>query len=123
MENISYEQIQTFMVVLVAICGFALLVVNLIKGFRDLKKPENDRNDDFQRMLANDKARLDAHDRQLDHIAKRVDDVEHSTSEQGKDIRELMNGVMALLEHELHNGNADEMDGASKSLKRRLIER
>lgn len=121
--DITYEQLRATVIVLLALCGAALTVVNLIKGIRDLRKPNEEHVNDVHKMLANDKSRLDAHDRQLEHIAKRIDGVEHSTSEQGKDIRELMNGVMALLEHELHNGNSDEMDGASKSIKRRLIER
>ena len=37
--------------------------------------------------------------------------------------RELCFGVQALLNHELHNGNADEMARASENINKWLVER
>ena len=54
------------------------------------------------KMLDNDKRRLDDHDEQL--------------ADMKKGIMVLCAGVQGLLEHELHNGNANEMESASKDI-------
>ncbi len=54
------------------------------------------------KMLDNDKRRLDEHDRQINDIRR------------GQ--MAMCRGVQALLEHELHNGNSDEMEGASQEI-------
>lgn len=62
----------------------------------------NQRLNDHAKMLDNDKRRLDDHEAQLADIKKGL----------------MANcaGVQALLEHELHNGNATDMESASKDI-------
>ena len=59
--------------------------------------------------LDNDKRRLDKH-------AQDIDDLREGQ-------RNLCFGVQALLEHALHNGNADEMKAASDNIKKWLVGR
>lgn len=55
------------------------------------------------RMLDNDKRALDRHEKEIDRLRECTG--------------YLCAGVDALLEHELHNGNADQMEQASVDLK------
>lgn len=61
------------------------------------------------KMLGNDKLRLDEHERQINDIRR------------GQ--MAMCRGVQALLEHELHNGNSDEMEGASQEISAWLHDR
>ena len=68
------------------------------------------------KKLANDKALLDAHTRQIAAMEKRQDSMENGMKAQCR-------GVLALLNHELHNGNADEMEKAQAGMNDYLIEK
>lgn len=71
---------------------------------------------DIDRKFANDKQTLEAHTRQIGEINKRVDSLETGQKAQCR-------GILALLNHELHNGNSDEMEAAKKGMDNYLIER
>lgn len=72
-------------------------------------KALEDRVADHDKKLANDKARLDAHERRLDDIQRGL----------------MANcaGTQALLDHALHDGNSNEMSDASKNIDKWLRER
>ncbi len=98
--------------VLMGVCGMINLVGATIDRLRKLRKPQEDmvgRMDDIKRKLDTDKRRLDAHDAQLDDL--------HTG------LMAVCAGVQALLEHELHNGNTDEMHQASAEISGWLRER
>lgn len=71
---------------------------------------------DIDRKFANDKMLIEAHTRQIGEIGKRVDSLETGQKAQCR-------GILALLNHELHNGNSDEMEAAKKGMDNYLIER
>lgn len=71
---------------------------------------------DIDRKFANDKQTLEAHTRQIGEINKRVDSLETGQKAQCR-------GILALLNHELHNGNSDEMEAAKKGMDNYLIEK
>ena len=71
---------------------------------------------EIDRKLANDKAAIDSHTRQIEGLVNRADG-----SEQG--IKALSRGVLALLNHALHNGNSDELEHAQQTLNDYLIEK
>ena len=71
---------------------------------------------EIDRKLANDKAAIDSHTRQIEGLINRADG-----SEQG--IKALSRGVLALLNHALHNGNSDELEHAQQTLNDYLIEK
>lgn len=64
---------------------------------------------EINRKLGVDKLRLDGHDEKLADLKT--------------GLMAICAGVQALLEHELHNGNADEMTRASKGIDKWLRER
>ena len=62
-------------------------------------------------------------DSNIQNIRVRVESLEHRLSEHDRDLSDLHNGqsamcrgVQALLDHELHNGNEDEMRAASDNI-------
>ena len=71
---------------------------------------------EIDNKLANDKATIASHTRQIEGLATRADG-----SEQG--IKALSRGVLALLNHALHNGNNDELEKAQQGINEYLIEK
>lgn len=71
---------------------------------------------DIDRKFANDKQLLETHTRQIGELNKRVDGLETGQKAQCR-------GILALLNHELHNGNSDEMEEAKKGMDNYLIEK
>lgn len=71
---------------------------------------------EIDRKLSNDKAIIDSHTRQIDALSSRTDG-----SEDG--IKALSRGVLALLNHALHNGNNDELEKAQQGINEYLIQK
>lgn len=71
---------------------------------------------DIERKFSNDKQSIETHTRQIGEINKRVDSLETGQKAQCR-------GILALLNHELHNGNSDEMEEAKKGMDNYLIEK
>ena len=71
---------------------------------------------EIDKKLANDKATLDGHTRQIEALASRTDGNENG-------VKALSRGVLALLNHTLHNGNTDELEHAQQALNDYLIEK
>ncbi len=65
---------------------------------------------EIDRKLNNDKALLDEHTRQIETLENRTDG-----------LKPLARGVLALLNHSLHNGNTDEMEEALRGINDYLI--
>lgn len=84
--------------VLLAIFAAIVTVDKVIDIFKKWRMPTTD----TARKLANDKDRLDGHD-------EAIRDLQEST-------QVLCNGILALLDHELHNGNTDQMQDARDDL-------
>lgn len=134
-EGITPQALWTALYVLVAVCGLIVLwdkVRAVFAGVRErkqAKRPEladeisdkvlkklEPRFADIDRKLSNDKAIIDSHTRQIDALSSRTDG-----SEDG--IKALSRGVLALLNHALHNGNNDELEKAQQTINDYLIEK
>ena len=133
-EGITPGMLWTFLGVLVGLAALYVLYGKVRETYQKNKKmkdPENKLADEISakvmerleprfaeidRKLANDKAAIDGHSRQMEMLAKRAD---------GNDdgIKALSRGVLALLNHELHNGNSDELEHAQQTLNDYLIEK
>lgn len=94
METLTPDQISTTFYVLLTIFGCAITVDKVIDIFKKWRLP----NTDTARKLDVDKRRLDKHDEEIAAL---------------KESNKLQSAaLMALLDHELHNGNADQMQKA-----------
>lgn len=105
MEQFAPSDIWKAFLVIVAICAAIATIAKAVEVIRNFKKPVAN----VENCLANDKRRLDKHDSDIAELKTGVEN--------------LSSGVLALLEHELHNGNSDEMERASAELKQWLIRR
>ena len=91
---ISADQLMNAIGVVLVLFGSMVTVDKVIDIFKKWRSP----NTDTAKKLASDKLRLDTHDREIHAL------------QDGNQV--LCAGVLALLDHELHNGNSDQMQRA-----------
>jgi uncharacterized protein HemX len=133
-EGITPGMIWTFVAVLVGLAALYVLYGKVRETYaknKKLKDPEKKLADEISarvlekleprfaeidKKLANDKATLDGHTRQIEALASRTDGNENG-------VKALSRGVLALLNHTLHNGNTDELEHAQQALNDYLIEK
>lgn len=133
-EGITPGMIWTFVAVLVGLAALYVLYGKVRETYaknKRMKDPEKKLADEISarvlekleprfaeidRKLANDKATLDGHTRQIEALATRT-----NGNEDG--VKALSRGVLALLNHTLHNGNTDELEHAQQALNDYLIEK
>lgn len=132
-EGITPSYLWIFLYVAVGICALIILIDKVADVFRrrkqrkELDKPELAEEiagkvmeklrpdfDEIDRKLKSDNTRLDGHDRDIKTLYDRTD-------QDREGIRALVVGVLALLNHALHNGNTAELDDAQKALNKYLI--
>ncbi len=109
MENITADKLilvlGTILVLLGAYNTFCTTRKNMREEHRRQEQPTNELASsvvDINRKLDTDKRRLDGHEERIGGVRD--------------GLMVTCAGVQALLEHELHNGNADEMTLASKEI-------
>jgi uncharacterized protein (UPF0210 family) len=134
-EGMTPGTLWTFLTVLVGSCALIVLGDKVLTVFRNAqrrkKEPEDKLAEEisakvlekleprFQAIdqkLSNDKATIDSHTRQIESLAKRADGTDTG-------IKAINRGVLALLNHALHNGNTDELENAQKGINDYLIDR
>ena len=98
MEHISPDDLMHAVVVILAI--FAAIVT--IDKVLDIIKKWRTPTTDTAKKLANDKQRLDAHD-------DAIQDLKESN-------QVICSALLALLDHELHNGNPEQMEKARNEM-------
>lgn len=103
------DHIFIFLMVLVAIATLLILTGNAVEAVRKLRRPQEKKEDILERRQSECAKMFDRDFKRLNEHALRIEAVEETT-------RVLCTGMHALLEHELHNGNADEMRQASAAL-------
>lgn len=94
MEGITPDQLMHTVVVLLAVLAAIVAVDKAADVFKKWKRPQKDMNE----MLRTDKQRLDEHEKDI------------AILKEGQQV--LCAGVVALLDHQLHNGNATQMEKA-----------
>lgn len=97
-ESVTWDAIKNAVVVFLALCGGVATIgkaVDVIKGWR---KPGADES------------------HQVRENAEKIAALEKANDDNRAGIKALCAGVRALLEHELHNGNSDELKTASDAI-------
>ena len=98
-----------FLIVLVALMGVFVLVGNVIKTFRDIKKPREDMREDLRVEVNNLKDKIERIETVIDTHGVEIKDIRHTNRIQCQAVR-------ALLNHAIHDGNTDEMLRAAGAL-------
>lgn len=94
MSGLTPEQLMTTVYVLLTVFAGIVTVDKVVDIYKKWRSPSTD----TAQKLANDKQRLDEHDRAIRNL-------QESTNINLK-------GTLALLDHELHNGNSEQMQQA-----------
>ena len=102
MESLTPEQLINTATVVLIIFGGIITIDKVIDIVRKWRSPTVD----TARKLANDNQRLDEHE-------KALKDLQASQAV-------LCSGILALLDHELHNGNTDQLQSARDDIMRYL---
>lgn len=105
MESINVVQIKDFVIVLVALAGAVVLIGNVIKTFKDWRKPANDL-DTWRRNV----------DQKLDNDNKRLTSIEEGN-------KVVTRGLLALISHELNGNSNDKLMASQSEITNYLIER
>ena len=109
MENFTPDDIYKALLVILAVCGAIITVgkaLDVIKGWR---KPALDTEKSVEEKLASDKLTLDRHEKEIAGL------------QQGQSL--MLQGITALLDHAIHNGNSDQMEKAQHDITNYLIHR
>lgn len=109
LQALTGANIITFLAVLVALLTLFILFVNAVEAFRKLKKPASARIENIDAQQESCQKKFDRDYRKLCQHNERIDALEQGSRVQCK-------ALHALLEHELHNGNSDEMQRASEEI-------
>lgn len=109
MNGITTEQLLTFVIVGSALLGVYNVVMTAINNHNNRIKSKNAPMDGLQETVKD-------HEQRLTYLEVQTTDIK-------KGQRALVYGVQALLEHELHNGNAEQMQTASDGLNNWLVDR
>lgn len=94
MEGITPDQIMSTVTVLLVLLGGIITVDKAIDIIKKWRTPTTD----IAQKLAMDKTRLDEHERAIKDM------------QEGQQV--MCSALLALLDHQLHNGNADQMQSA-----------
>lgn len=115
-KTLTADSVLTFLLIAAALIWIFNLVGSAVKTYREMRKPKEakektlaERLGEHERFLASDKRRLEDHDKDIGDLREGV--------------RKTCTGVKALLNHQLHDGNTDEMERAASELDAWLINR
>lgn len=98
MGGITVEQLMSAVVVALAIFTAIITVDKVVDIVKKWRQPSTD----VAKKLANDKLKLEEHD-------KAIEKLQESN-------RAICSALLAMLDHELHNGNTDQMERARDKL-------
>lgn len=104
MEGLTPDQLLNTVVVILAVLAAIVAVDKAIDVFKKWKAPEKD----VAEKLRADKAALDKHESDI------------AALKEGQKV--LCTGIVALLDHELHNGNSEQMEKARAGLSEYLTD-
>lgn len=102
MEGITADQILNSISVALIIMAAMITIDKVIDIVRKWKKPQVD----VVEKLKNDKDRLDEQEKKIEKLEKGV--------------QVINQGVIALLDHEMHNGNGEQMQKARNEIQHYL---
>ena len=104
MNGVTAGQIDTTVYVLLAVFAAIITIDKVIDIIKRWRAPSTD----TAKKLATDKLRLDEHEKEISMLQKSN--------------QIIMASLMALLDHELHNGNTDQMQQARDDIMQFLQE-
>ena len=119
-KYLTGENVLMFCLVALMICWGFNLIYAAIQNARKEKEHAREPFNRIDTTFKDIRSRMDAHEREIN---SRMTEVERRMVEHETDLKDIhtgqsamLRGVQALLDHELHNGNEEEMKAASDSI-------
>lgn len=123
-HNITSDNLIVFAIVALTICWAFNLVYTAVQNARTEKKRQQEPFQRIDSSMNDIRAKCESHVREID---SRVETLERRMTEHENDLKDIhqgqsamLRGVQALLDHELHNGNEEEMKAASDTISKWL---
>lgn len=104
---VGFNEIQTFFLVLLAICGAITTIGGAINLLLNWKK----------------QSKVERHDSEIKDHEIRIRKLENKTKEQDGFIKVLCNSILALVSHEINGNSTDKLRDAQKELQDFLVNR
>lgn len=79
--------------------------------------------DAIDRKLDTDKRRIEQHDKALERIETTLEKVDQNIQDMSEGLTYMTRGTVASLNHQLHNGNKEELEEAAREMNRYLTHR
>lgn len=114
LSDISWQTVVIVIGAVVLLAGVYTSIMSAIKTARDESDRRNKPMDDIRQMLANDKARLDSHERSIQQLTDR-------TEEQDKTLRLILKGQLALIRHGIDGNNIQGLKDEQSAIQDHLI--
>lgn len=102
---VTLSEIESFFVVLLAICSAIITVGGAINLIANWKK----------------QSRVERHDKEIKDHEQRIRSLEDKTKEQDSFIKVLCTSILALVSHEINGNSLDKLKDAQKELQDFLI--
>ena len=123
-QNFTGDNIIVFAVVALTLCWAFNLVYTALQNARQAKERAREPFQRIDNTMNDMRAKCESHVREIDN---RVESLERRMAEYENDLKDIhqgqsamLRGVQALLDHELHNGNEEEMKAASDTISKWL---
>lgn len=108
MEALTLVQIRDFLIVLVALCGFIILIGNVVKTIREWRKPAAEARDEADQW----RTEMDENMKDNTDRIKKVED--------GNKV--IMKALIAMMNHEINGNSIDKLQKALGELNDYLID-
>lgn len=105
MENLTLNDWQSFFLVFAALCALFILVMNVIRNFKELKAPGKS----VEERLRRDNERLEK--------------LEEEQSQMESDVAMILRTLLALVDHSIDGNNINGMKETKEKLQKHIIER
>lgn len=127
-EGITPGMLWTALYVLVGVCALVILADKVRAVFAGMQERKRAKRPELAeeisaKVLAKLEPRFAEIDSKLAADKQRIDTLSAKTNNNEEGQRVLCRGVLALLNHELHNGNSDEMEKAKQGIDDYLIDK
>ena len=109
MDNFAPDDVYKALLVFLAICAAIITVGKALDVINGWRKPSLDTEKSIADKLSADKQTLDRHEKDIAGL------------QQGQSL--MLQGITALLDHAIHNGNTDQMEKAAHDITTYLINR
>lgn len=121
-EGFTPDMLWTFCIVLVGLAAIVVLFAKVADIIRDTRKRHQAPSDGVESRLEAIELRLGEIDKKLDRDKRRLDEMEKGAQDSQDGFKVVCTAVLALLNHEIHNGNTDEMLDAQKGIQEYLMD-